>query len=124
MRRVPSCVSLAACLLLNVASVFSQHASESPIVHQEIRRTNASPPVVFEANRGQADPRVRFLGRGTGYTLFLTPTETMFVEAKTAVGSGRNLRTSSEDSKTLAPAVVRMKLVGVTVGNPYLGTSG
>src|SRR4029077_8897461 len=43
---------------------------------------------------------------------FLTPTETMLVEAKTAVGSRRNPRTSSEDSKTLAPAAVRMKLVG------------
>lgn len=97
MRRIPLCVSLAACLLLNVASVFSQYASESPIVHQQARRTTASLPVVFEANRGQADPRVHFLGRGTGYTLFLTATETMFVEAKTAVGSRRNLRTSSEE---------------------------
>src|SRR6266478_5177448 len=92
MRRIPLCGSLAACLLLNVASVFSQYASESPIVHQQARRTTASLPVVFEANRGQADPRVHFLGRGTGYTLFLTPTETMFVEAKTAVGSRRNGR--------------------------------
>ena len=112
MRRIPLCGSLAACLLLNVASVFSQYAAQSPIVYQQARRTTASLPVVFEANRGQADPRVRFLGRGAGYTLFLTPTETMFVEAKTAVGSRRNLRTSPEDSKTLMPAVVRMKLVG------------
>jgi hypothetical protein len=30
-------------------------------------------PLRFEPNRGQTDPRVRFLSRGPGYTLFLTP---------------------------------------------------
>jgi len=29
-------------------------------------------PMAFEPNRGQTDPRVRFLARGGGYTLFLT----------------------------------------------------
>jgi len=29
-------------------------------------------PLSFEANTGQADPRVKFLSRGSGYTLFLT----------------------------------------------------
>jgi len=29
-------------------------------------------PLAFEANRGQTDPRVRFLSRGRGYTMFLT----------------------------------------------------
>lgn len=32
-------------------------------------------PLVFEANRGQSDEQVRFLARGSGYTLFLTPGE-------------------------------------------------
>lgn len=29
-------------------------------------------PLAFEANRGQADPQVRYLARGAGYTVFLT----------------------------------------------------
>ena len=29
----------------------------------------------FEANQGQTDPRVKFLSRGSGYTLFLTGDE-------------------------------------------------
>src|SRR5580692_5856954 len=29
-------------------------------------------PLVFEANRGQTDPEVKFLARGVGYTAFLT----------------------------------------------------
>jgi hypothetical protein len=32
-------------------------------------------PPSFEENRGQTDPRVKFLAHGGGYTLFLTPTE-------------------------------------------------
>jgi hypothetical protein len=32
-------------------------------------------PLVFEPNRGQTDPRVSFLARGGGYTLFLTRSE-------------------------------------------------
>jgi hypothetical protein len=32
-------------------------------------------PLSFEANQGQTDPEVKFLARGPGYTLFLTPTE-------------------------------------------------
>jgi hypothetical protein len=32
-------------------------------------------PLAFEANRGQVDSQVRFLSRGDGYTLFITPDE-------------------------------------------------
>lgn len=41
-------------------------------------QTSTSPgviPFAFEPNRGQTDPRVRFLARGGGFTLFLTDTE-------------------------------------------------
>jgi hypothetical protein len=41
-------------------------------------RTLNSRPMVFEANGGQTDPQVKYLCRGTGYTLFLTPTEAVF----------------------------------------------
>ena len=32
-------------------------------------------PFAFEANTGQTAKEVKFLARGSGYTLFLTPTE-------------------------------------------------
>ena len=35
----------------------------------------ASLPMSFEPNVGQSDPRVKFLSRGTGYTLFVTSDE-------------------------------------------------
>lgn len=34
-----------------------------------------SSPLAFEANRGQADPAVRYLARGPGYTMLLAPAE-------------------------------------------------
>jgi hypothetical protein len=35
-------------------------------------------PLSFEANQGQTDARVKFLSRGSGYTLFLTSDEAVF----------------------------------------------
>src|ERR1035441_7551992 len=35
-------------------------------------------PLSFEANRGQTDPAVKFLSRGDGYALFLTPDSAVF----------------------------------------------
>ncbi|MFN3648483.1 MAG: fibronectin type III domain-containing protein [Armatimonadota bacterium] len=34
-----------------------------------------TPPVAFERNRGQTDPEARFVARGSGHTLYLTPRE-------------------------------------------------
>jgi hypothetical protein len=63
-------------------------------------------PLSFEANRGQADPEVRFLARGSGYTLFLTATETVLSFPEPAAPGRRSER------QTGKPAVLRMKLVG------------
>ena len=38
-----------------------------------VREAHGNIPLSFEANQGQADPEVRFLSRGPGYILFLTP---------------------------------------------------
>src|SRR2546426_1290211 len=35
-------------------------------------------PMQFEKNAGQTDQQVQFLARGSGYTLFLTPTQAVF----------------------------------------------
>src|SRR5262249_27828214 len=41
-------------------------------------------PLSFEANLGQTDPSVQFLSRGSGSTLFLTPTAAVLSLQKTA----------------------------------------
>jgi hypothetical protein len=55
-------------------------------------------PLSFEPNRGQTDPRVQFLSRGPGFTVFFTKDETVI---------------SLKDTETTS-AVLRMKFVGGT----------
>ncbi len=40
-----------------------------------LRAAYGTLPISFEANHGQADPRVKFLARGHGYSIFLTDTK-------------------------------------------------
>lgn len=55
-------------------------------------------PLAFEENRGQTDPRVKYLSRGQRYTLFLTPAEAVLA----LHGAGRKQ----------AGAVLRVRWVG------------
>src|SRR5271168_561417 len=43
-------------------------------------------PLSFEINRGQADKRVKFLSRGSGYSLFLTAEEAVVALRKPSAG--------------------------------------
>src|SRR5262245_26837504 len=45
-------------------------------------------PLVFEENRGQADPRVKFLARGAGHVLFITASEAVLADR----GTGQAVR--------------------------------
>ena len=49
--------------------------SSATVRPTSVTATRFSLPLVFEPNRGQADPQVRYMARGAGYTLFLTDTE-------------------------------------------------
>jgi hypothetical protein len=69
----------------------------------------ASLPLVFEANQGQVDPQVKFLSRGRGYTLFLTPAETVLALHKRDLAA--------------PPAVLRMKFLGARA-EPVLAGEG
>ncbi|OGT27859.1 MAG: hypothetical protein A2Z17_01365, partial [Gammaproteobacteria bacterium RBG_16_66_13] len=74
-------------------------------------------PPSFEANRGQSDGQVKFLSRGPGYTLFLTPTEAVFVLSQprpdVAAGTG--------DAGITEPVVVRTQLLGANPAPQVLG---
>ena len=53
------------------------------------RLSFAALPLTFEANRGQTDSRVKYLARGDGYTLFLTPDGATFaLRSSTPASSG------------------------------------
>jgi uncharacterized repeat protein (TIGR01451 family) len=81
-------------------------------------------PLQFEANRGQTDRQVKFLSRGSGYSLFLTPTEAVLALSKP---SGKRPAVSSQPpAKAERPAkvrttVLRMKIEGA---NPHPQVAG
>jgi hypothetical protein len=84
-------------------------------------------PMMFQANAGQTDPRVKFTARGAGYSLFLTPTESVFVMCRRE-GESKESRWSESDSERASKAmrpveqsVLRMKLVGA---NPDAAVTG
>jgi len=71
-------------------------------------------PLRFEANPGQTDEQVKFLARGTGHTLFLTPTEAVMVFTKreqTAKSRLQGARLRPEEAVHVTRTVLRMTFV-------------
>src|SRR5579862_3092250 len=60
----------------------AQFAASAPAVRPEqatrVRENFGALPLDFEANQGQTDPQVKYMARGSGYTVFLTGNETVF----------------------------------------------
>jgi hypothetical protein len=50
-------------------------AAGAPGAKPQLVATYGKLPLSFEVNQGQADEQVKFVSRGRGYALFLTPTE-------------------------------------------------
>jgi hypothetical protein len=77
-------------------------------------------PLSFEANRGQTDPQVKFVARGSGYTLFLTRRGEAVLALRKPAPQRDPLKPAALESMPAAlnpeaagpPAIVRMKLVG------------
>lgn len=94
-------------------------------------------PLSFEANQGQIDTRVRFLARGSGYTIFLTDDGAVLTMRKSALvhdalADAGNRLSSSAGSRWLPPRA-RMKQratdlppqpTSSTVGMRLVGTNG
>jgi hypothetical protein len=90
-------------------------------------------PMSFEANMGQTDARVKFLSRGSGYSLFLTSTEAVLslqmsaaqetgTESSTTPSSGyRDVHAGLTERGRTRQDTLRMKLVGA---NPATRVSG
>ena len=83
-------------------------------------------PLSFEANRGQADSQVKYMARGRGYTLFLTPKETVLalrhaLPAKQKPAANAVVIPPGLKHETVqwAEDVVRFKLAG-TSANPKM----
>jgi sugar lactone lactonase YvrE len=105
MRRMPfSALYAAAVFVSAVCLVQTASLAQLPSVAKPAVEAYGRLPLSFEANQGQADPEVRFLSRGNGYSLFLTGTEAVLA------------LTRPEQAGTAPDAadVIRMKLSGST----------
>ncbi len=99
----------------------------APATRARINASYAALPLAFEANEGQTDPQVKYLARGNGYTLFLTPADAVFAfhsisapqnERAGAGHASRVHETSrpwSRRAEKNSTAVVRMKILGGNV---------
>jgi hypothetical protein len=130
--RILCCSVFAASLFLLPTGVSAQSSTatdstrrgpESAAVHKsQVAENYGRLPLSFEANAGQeADPRVKFLSRGAGYTLFLTPTEAVLglnrQKSEDAGLQPANFRTGRETQGL----VLRMRLLGA---NPHSMATG
>ena len=66
---------LAACAATGAIPTGTSAPPVSQAAEQQVLATYGKLPLAFEANRGQSDAEVKFLSRGSGYTLFLTSSE-------------------------------------------------
>lgn len=67
----------------------------------QLSKTYGNLPLAFEKNKEQADSQVQFLARGSGYNIFLTPSESIIV-----------LSRSSNTRSPGASSIVKTRLVG------------
>ncbi len=68
---------LASVCALLLASALVLAAGRAP-TRPQVLDSYGKLPLSFESNHGQTDGQVKFIARGAGYTLFLTPTEAVF----------------------------------------------
>src|SRR5438094_386668 len=79
-------------------------------------------PLHFEGNRGQTHEDVRFLARGPGYSLFLTPTDAVLTLIKPeSLARKPAARSRAESRKPVTGTVLRMSFAGA---NPAARVAG
>ena len=94
---------------------------------QELEKGYGALPMSFEPNVGQCDERVAFVARGRGYTVFVTPEETVLSVGGQTEGA-RPAPAPSEREEP-APSALRMRCAGASAAarvvalEPFEGTS-
>ncbi len=98
-----------------VAEQPARHASvEIPeATKQQVVVAYGKLPLSFEPNQGQTDSRVKFLSRGSGYTLFLTSTEAVLtLRSPRAKPSAADHGAATRPEPPANRDVLRIRLVG------------
>src|SRR3989442_679598 len=122
---VKGMVLLLALALASCAPASAAHPStESPqTTKPQVLAAYGKLPLSFEANQGQTEPQVKFLSRGSGYTLFLTSTEAVLMLTKADAHAKHRIPGEARlvEPEKGAGTVLRMKLLGA---NPAPAVAG
>ncbi|SLM48094.1 conserved exported protein of unknown function [Nitrospira japonica] len=88
----------------------------------EVKSAYGRLPLNFEANQGQTDSQVKYLARGPGYTVFLTPDETVLTlrPSSPSFSHHRNA-TGLETARLDESTVLRLTLAGRNAPTPFNG---
>ncbi len=70
--------------------VLDKNQFQSTQVKAQVFETYGKIPIHFEPNQGQADDEVKFLSRGSGYTLFLSANEAVLSLRKPEIEAGES----------------------------------
>ena len=91
--------------------------------HAQVKERYGNLPLSFEANHGQSDSTVKFLSRGSGYSLFLTSNEAVLVlsQSESRDRKASRVARAAVGATHRKSAVVRMTLVNA---NPRLQATG
>ncbi|MGD8509732.1 MAG: SBBP repeat-containing protein, partial [Syntrophobacterales bacterium] len=88
--------------------------AQDEVVRTRVSKSYWRLPLRFEANQGQTDSRVKFLSRGLGYNVFLTPGEAVFsLRSNKTFRVEDNPERDSKTRKRTAATVFSIQLMGV-----------
>ena len=105
-------------------STADQAVTPDLAAHAHVRERYGNLPLSFEANHGQSDSKVKFLSRGSGYSLFLTSNEAVLVLSQSEADESRKasrVARAAVRARHRKSAVVRMTLVNA---NPQSQATG
>ena len=135
-RLITTTLALICLVSIFAASIYFSHgrketaavapSGQDRAAHSQVSEAYGRLPMSFEVNRGQTDARVKYVARGSGYSLFLTPDEAVLslsaassnpkIEEEAAGGLARKMVrpfNAGQASET-EHAVLRMKVLGAS----------
>jgi hypothetical protein len=117
LRRLTVAIAVAAFLPLGGAAQTAASPTKPPVpATPSFAADYGKLPLSFEANKGQSDPRVKFLSRGSGYSLFLTDRAAVLSLTKGNAATQGKPTPGMRGSPAKPPKtdLVRMELVGAS----------
>jgi len=115
MKRINYIWSIIALTIVRPPAAHAAGRETSALAKPQVVEAYGHLPLSFEANQGQTDRRVKFLSRGSGYSLFLTGDEAVLALKKSegSIAGDRQLKPAVPSAEP--PAVLRMRLVGANL---------